>query len=273
MGDTVHKIDTEFESQLRGLVDQAEKELGSQLDSLPPAEAALEAKPAPAAGSASASLPSLLRPLLVAMEALSRVSGENTALLRKLAQDGPAGGGDLPGVVAELRGILEMKNGVTQGMFSALHEELRGYKDAFLLEAVHRPMIRDLISLYDDLVGIHRQVHELGGGDAAAKGAGVGPLLKRAATIATNLAHNLEFILEVLARLEVVPLPERTGPLDKATQRAVVIEKAATEAEDGHVVRSLKRGFLWKDRVVRAEEVVIKKWRVTAPEPEPEAPL
>lgn len=267
MGDTGHKIDIEFESQLRGLVDQAEKVLSSQPAPPEPAEAAPGAKAAPAAaGGASASLSSMLRPLLVAVEALSRVSGENTALLRKLAQEGAGGGGELPGVIAELRGVMEMKNGVTQAMFSALHEELRGYKDAFLLEAVHRPVIRDLISLYDDLAGIHGQLDELGHH-------GAGPLVKRAATISTNLAHNLEFILEVLARLEVVPLPERTGPLDKATQRAVVIEKAATEAEDGHVVRSLKRGFLWKDRVVRAEEVVIRKWRANAVEAEPEGPL
>jgi len=27
------------------------------------------------------------------------------------------------------------------------------------------------------------------------------------------------------------------------------------------VTKTLKRGFLWKDRVVRAEEVVVKKWK------------
>jgi len=43
-------------------------------------------------------------------------------------------------------------------MFEAMHEELKGYKDAFLLESVHKPIIANLISLYDDLETIHRQV-------------------------------------------------------------------------------------------------------------------
>ncbi len=50
-----------------------------------------------------------------------------------------------------LQRLLEQKNGLNQRMFDALHEELKGYKDGFLLESVHKPIIRDLISLYDDL--------------------------------------------------------------------------------------------------------------------------
>ena len=58
------------------------------------------------------------------------------------------------GLVPELRGMVDSKNGLNQSMFSALHQELKGYKDGFLLESVHRPIIRDLISLYDDIHGI-----------------------------------------------------------------------------------------------------------------------
>jgi len=36
-------------------------------------------------------------------------------------------------------------------MFEALHTELKTYKDAFILESVLRPVIRDLISVYDDM--------------------------------------------------------------------------------------------------------------------------
>jgi molecular chaperone GrpE (heat shock protein) len=49
--------------------------------------------------------------------------------------------------------------------------------------------------------------------------------------------------------------------LNKQTQRAVSVEAAEDPDEDLLVVRTVKRGFLWKDRVVRAEEVVIKKWK------------
>ena len=70
----------------------------------------------------------------------------------------PTNVAELPQIVAELRGMLEAKTGLNQSMFSALHQELKGYKDGFLLESVHRPIIRDLVSLYDDITGIQRQI-------------------------------------------------------------------------------------------------------------------
>jgi molecular chaperone GrpE (heat shock protein) len=76
-----------------------------------------------------------------------------------------------------------------------------------------------------------------------------------------NIEHNCEFIVEVLARLEVVMLPVGSGKLDKHTQRAVAVEIAEDPDDDGLILRSVKRGFTWKDRVVRAEEVIIKKWK------------
>ncbi len=142
-----------------------------------------------------------------------------------------------------------------------LHEELKGYKDGFLLETVHKPIIRDLISLYDDLSLIHRQMQ-----DAVADAAKLPPevankLLARLKTMDNNIEHNCEFIVEVLARLEVMMLPVGSGKLDKQTQRAVAIEIAEDPDEDGDIVRMVKRGFYWKDRVLRAEEVIIKKWK------------
>jgi molecular chaperone GrpE (heat shock protein) len=71
----------------------------------------------------------------------------------------------------------------------------------------------------------------------------------------------MDFILEVLARLEVTVMPVGPDRLDKLTQKAVSVEMAENPDEDGVVVRSVKRGFLWKDAVLRPEEVVIKKWR------------
>ena len=67
---------------------------------------------------------------------------------------------------------------------------------------MHKPIIRDLISLYDDLVTIRRQMQE-----AAAEAAQLTPgmadhLVVRLKTMETNIEHNCEFILEVLARLE-----------------------------------------------------------------------
>ena len=39
------------------------------------------------------------------------------------------------------------------------------------------------------------------------------------------------------------------------------MELAEDPDEDSMIVRVAKRGFLWKSRVLRAEEVVMKKWK------------
>ena len=41
----------------------------------------------------------------------------------------------------------------------------------------------------------------------------------------------------------------------------MAVEIAEDPDDDGDIVRTVKRGFLWKGRVFRAEEVVIKKWK------------
>jgi molecular chaperone GrpE (heat shock protein) len=81
----------------------------------------------------------------------------------------------------------------------------------------------------------------------------------------TNILHNCEFIIEVLARMECSMLPVSSGKLDKQNQRAVAIEPADDPREDGDIVQVKKRGFFWKGRVLRAEDVVIKKWRQIPP--------
>ncbi len=86
-------------------------------------------------------------------------------------------------------------------------------------------------------------------------------LIAKLRTIEVNIEHNLGFITEVLNRLEVTLMPPHVGKLDKQTQRAIAVELAEDPDEDNAVVRFVKRGFLWKDRLFRAEEVVIKKWK------------
>ena len=271
-------LDADFETQLRGLFQQAERALeqrsaeprpetpphateppfGDEDES--PAVAAPSSAHLPASA-APLSLPQLLRPLAQGLEAISRATNENTALLKNIDASSTARAGstrDLPQIVTDLRAMLELKNGVNQSMFAALHEELKGYKDGFLLESVHRPIIRDLISLYDDTTELQRQAFA-----AAAEASKVedSPLAVRLRTLEMNLDHNLGFITEVLARLEVTLMEPHLGKLDKRTQRAIAVELAEDPDQDGDVVRTARRGFLWADRVFRAEEVVVKKWK------------
>ncbi|MDQ3623494.1 MAG: hypothetical protein M3463_13565 [Verrucomicrobiota bacterium] len=206
---------------------------------------------------------------------MSRATGENTVVLARLDRGSSAASEaqqELPKIAAALRALLETKNGVSHSMFNALHEELKGYKDGFLLESVQRPIIRDLIMLYDDCSEIRRQL-------AAAlqeHASDVNPVPQEAGFVErirgaeVHLEHNIEFVLEILARLSVSPLPDGCGKLDKQSQRAVALEPAASPHEDSTIVRSVKRGFAWREKMIRPEEVIIKRW--TEPDPDVSPP-
>ncbi len=264
--------DLDFDSQLRGLFQEAEQSIENRAAAARSADEVKdreqvrkdeerEARPSP-------SLPQMLRPLMLGLEAATRAAGENKMLLQKIGEklDGKVAADAeaqkaLPVLADDLRGLLEQKNGVSQRMFAALHEELKGYKDGFLLESVHKPIIRDLISLYDDLTAIHGQMQEtLVEAVRTSDVTGIA-LSERLKTMDMNLEHNCEFLIEVLARLEVTLLPVGKGKLDMVTQRALAVEITSEREADGDIVRTLKRGFMWKGRVVRPEEVVMKKWK------------
>jgi len=263
--------DIDFDSQLRGLFQEAEKQIEDHhAVKRPVVERAARDAEALRGG---ASLPQMLRPILLGIQAAARAAGENNLLLQRIGERldlraeavasvaAEPGAGGLPDVVTNLRALLDQKNGVNQKMFAALHEELKGYKDGFLLETVHKPIIRDLISLHDDIAKIHWQMQQTVLEVAEVSGGMFSEFFERLKTVATNIEHNCGFLIEVLARLEVSVLPAGTGKLDMVTQRAMKVEAAESPGEDGEVVRTLKPGFMWKGRVFRAEEVVIKKWK------------
>ena len=257
--------DADFDTQLRGLFQEAQERIQCRAA----ASAALRPEPEKEkprddeerALRTYASLPQMLRPMVLGLEAVSRATGENqTALSRieKTASESAEAQRSIPQLIVSLEALLEQKNGVSQRMFDALHEELKGYKDGFLMESVLRPIVRDLISLYDDLSTIHRQMQEC---VRTVVEADRGLLGARLETIDTNIEHHCGFVLEILERLEVTMMPMGEGKLDKQTQRAVALEQAETPEQDMTVVRTLKRGFIWKERVLRAEEVLMRKWK------------
>ncbi|MEP6671831.1 MAG: nucleotide exchange factor GrpE [Chthoniobacter sp.] len=262
------KLDADFDSQLQGLFQEATQNIEDRDTAARKTEEGKEQEITRRVEERMAksyvSVPQMLRPLMQVLEAVTRATGDNTTILQKLDKSTDAAStaqADLPTVVSGLQSMLEQKNGLNQRMFDALHEELKGYKDGFLLETVHKPIIRDLISLYDDLSLIHRQMQDAVADAAKLPSEVANKHLARLKTMDTNIEHNCLFIVEVLARLEVAMLPVGTGKLDKQTQRAVQVEIAEDPDEDGDIVKMVKRGFYWKDRVLRAEEVIIKKWK------------
>lgn len=261
-------VEIDLDAELRGLFVQAEQAVG---DRSAPTKTTSDDKDAAKLSddrALRASLPQMLKPLVLGLAAVSRAMGENTALLRKLDtinDDTVEARKVMPQLASDMQTALEHKNGLTKHMFDAMHEELKGYKDSFLLETVHKPVILDLVSLYDDLCEILRQIKQVVEDGQQPQNGAAPEFVTRLQRIEVHVTHNCDFILEVLARLDVSALPPGVGKLDKKTQRAVGIEPAESEEQDTEIARSTKRGFLWKARLVRPEEVIIKKWKPPTP--------
>ena len=228
----------------------------------------------------------MVRPLALELESIKRTGAENNALLavlEKAAKATPAEPEAFGQINQQLQrlGAVETAN---QKLFDALHTELKGYKDNFLFDALQRPFIRDLVSIFDDFTAVHDQVSKRlralengqGGATSPANKAAeprLGPAGKTAEdpsqqteadflrTLAGNMDNEVHHLLEIFLRLEVVLSQSPAGtPLDKRLHRTVAFEPAPHAGHDAQVVRSLKPGFTWRERMIRPEEVVVHRW-------------
>ena len=140
---------------------------------------------------------------------------------------------------------------VNQRLFDSLHEELIKYRDNFLHESLQKPFIRDLVILFDDLSGLLSQLQSAAEGSEGKRGA--------PAQWCDNLENAIHSLTEILHRMEVSEIESREM-VDRALHRVVSYEPADFAEEDGRIVMRVKRGFLWRDQVLRPEEVVAKRF-------------
>jgi molecular chaperone GrpE (heat shock protein) len=158
-----------------------------------------------------------------------------------------------PHVVSQLRKLDDQLSALRDGesvnhrLFDTLHEELIRYRDNFLHESLQKPFIRDLVILFDDLTSIASQL--AASGDAN----GSRPKAQQ------NLENTLHSLVEILHRLEVTEI-EPKERVDRALHRVISYEPADFVEEDGQIIMRLKRGFFWRDKVLRPEEVVAKRF-------------
>ena len=249
----------DFDLQMRSLAEEAQQVLDV----------------APAGKRPETALSDFLGPLIQRLESLGRAVTENTMAIMRIEETVLAQSNisTLPRLISTLHDDLENRNGVNQKLFDAMHEELKSYKDGFLLEILHRPIIRDLILLYDDLSDIHRRTAAtLAGFKPGSDSPEAVAARNQLELLTTNLDHTVDSLLEVLARMDVRRLQPSPGKLDKVNQRVLSVEPAESAADDLTIAASLKPGFLWRERTIRAEEVIVKKWRPEATAPPAESP-
>lgn len=261
MSEPAELPEADLDRQLRGLFKEAEQQIVGRTTSRNDGEKEVLRPAEERALRAYSSLPQMLRPMVLGLEAISRATGENSQILQRIDKahlEANEAHQSLPRLISGLEALLDQKNTITQRMFDMLHEQLKDYKDDFLLESILKPILRDLISLYDDLATIHRQLQDFV--EEAAANGGEAAFILQLRRMEMNLAHHCEFVLEILARLDVTMMPVGVGHLDKQTQRVVAIEAVTDPCLDRLVIKTLKRGFLWKERVLRPEEVIMNKW-------------
>ncbi len=253
--------DTDFETQLATLVVEAARNHSpAPLEE----ENCSEKKnaPVPALPFPQPNFLQMLKPMVLGIEALSRAVAENTNTLEKiettLARQEP-----LPGLLENVQEALDRKQFLNQKLFDSLYEELRGYKDGFLLEVLHKPVVRDLITLFDDLSNLHTQMMGFFAEHSAQPNLTEREhaTLEQIKTHGRNLDHVIHAMMEVMERVEVTRMEPTVGKLNKITQRAVAIVSADNEDQDGFIAKSVKPGFMWRQRVVRPELVIMKKWK------------
>ena len=148
-------------------------------------------------------------------------------------------------------GALRNTDTVNQRLFDSLHDELIKYRDNFLHESLQKPFIRDLVILFDDLSGLLSQLQTAVEANEGKRGA--------LGHWRDNLENAIHSLTEILHRMEVSEIEPRET-VDRALHRVISFEPADFAEEDGQIIMRVRRGFLWRDQVLRPEEVVAKRF-------------
>ena len=143
MSHAAAKPEDDFNEQLSALVIEAGTKIAPS-----PASKKSAVHPAPAEEHRHVDTnqpPAWAKPLIQGIESLSNAHNENARRLDRI-EKALTGGSQVSQILTECRQSLDQRNVVNRVMFEALHTELKGYKDVFMLEAVLRPIIRDLMA-------------------------------------------------------------------------------------------------------------------------------
>ncbi len=153
------------------------------------------------------------------------------------------------GKIAQQLEAIQKSETVNQKLFDSLHEELLTYRDNFLHESLQKPFIHDLVHLYDDLTSLSEQLQT-----AMPEGGSANTARWR-----DNLENSIHSLVEILHRFEVKEIEPRET-VDRAIHRVISFEPADYAEEEGRIVMRVRRGFFWRGKVIRPEEVIAKRF-------------
>jgi molecular chaperone GrpE (heat shock protein) len=139
---------------------------------------------------------------------------------------------------------------VNQQLFDSLHGELLKYRDNFLHESLQKPFIHDLLLLFDDLTSLSEQLRK-----AVEEDRQGGHITQWR----NNLENAIHSLVEILHRFEVKEIEPKEN-VDREVHRVISFEPADFPEEDGRIVMRVRRGFFWRGKLIRPEEVIAKRF-------------
>jgi molecular chaperone GrpE (heat shock protein) len=145
--------------------------------------------------------------------------------------------------------IIQSSETVNHRLFDSLHSELLTYRDNFLHESLQKPFIHDLVHLYDDLTSLSEQLQS-----ASSETKGANALRWR-----DNLQNAIHSLIEILHRFEVKEI-EPKDVVDRTIHKVLSYEPADYAEEEGRIVMRVRRGFVWRGKLIRPEEVIAKRF-------------
>ena len=172
----------------------------------------------------------------------------------------------LAGIHQTLAGLQELfekqisRNQSQTKMFDAFYREMKDYKEDFLLEALHKPIIKDLLSVYDSVVSLESQLAEMLNAVKRIRPKALDEGLLQFQQNLENARFELE---EVLYRMDVTPYEEHPETLDRRLHKTLKVIPADTPEQDWQVAEIHKIGFYWRGKVFRPEEVTIFRYTPT----------
>jgi molecular chaperone GrpE (heat shock protein) len=153
-------------------------------------------------------------------------------------------------LLQEIKETIQSKldyDAVKEKAFDKLYEEMRRQKEASdLLDRAVKPILSDLLLLFDTMRKYETSLlnQSISNGD----------LLQEFRYISDEL-------LEILYRQEVLPIDEDTSePFNSKIHKATKTENAESKDDDFKIMSIVRNGFTWRDKVLRPQEVVIKRF-------------
>jgi molecular chaperone GrpE len=154
-------------------------------------------------------------------------------------------------LLQEIKGLIQNRleyDTVKEKAFDKLYEEMKEQKEqAALFDKAVEPLLRDLLLLYDNMKQFEFSL--------------VNQQDLNKDKILQDFKYIVDDLIETLYRQDVTPMNEDLStPFNAKFQKAIKTEFTDNMNEDNGIVKILRSGFKWRERILRPQEVMIKRF-------------